>query len=78
MISRFLSQWNQLNFTRLPSRLKYDGAQKIPVAVPEKRRTQPQAQVSITRQAADGIITFAKTWHPNEAILILQEKRRTT
>lgn len=28
----------------------------------------------LKRQAADGIITFAKTWHPNEAILILQGK----
>ena len=28
----------------------------------------------MTRQAADGIITLAKTRHPNEAILILQGK----
>jgi proteasome lid subunit RPN8/RPN11 len=31
-------------------------------------------QVVITRQAADGIITFSKTRHPNEAILVLQGK----
>src|SRR5438067_4307882 len=28
----------------------------------------------MTRQVADGIITYAKTWHPNEGILILQGK----
>ncbi len=33
-----------------------------------------QRRVLLKRQAADGIITFAKTWHPNEAILILQGK----
>lgn len=32
--------------------------------------------MSITRQAADGIITFAKTWHPDEAILVLQGKKK--
>ena len=31
-------------------------------------------QVLMTRQVADGIITYAKTWHPNEGILILQGK----
>ena len=30
--------------------------------------------VVITRQVADSIITWAKTHHPNEAILILQGK----
>ncbi len=33
-----------------------------------------QRRVLLKRQAADGIITFAKTWHPNEAILVLQGK----
>jgi proteasome lid subunit RPN8/RPN11 len=42
----------------------------------KKGAPRPQTQVSITRQAADGIITFAKTWHPNEAILILQGKKK--
>ena len=28
--------------------------------------------VAITRQAADGIITYSRTKHPNEAILVLQ------
>lgn len=31
-----------------------------------------QRKVLIRRQVADGIITWAKTHHPNEAILILQ------
>ncbi len=31
-----------------------------------------QRHLVITRQAADGIITWSKTHHPNEAILILQ------
>jgi proteasome lid subunit RPN8/RPN11 len=31
-------------------------------------------QVIITRQAADGIITYSKTCHPNEGILILRGK----
>ncbi len=32
--------------------------------------------VLLTRQAADGIITFSQTYHPNEAILILQGKKK--
>ena len=31
-------------------------------------------QVLITRQAADGIITYSKTCHPNEGILVLRGK----
>lgn len=47
----------------------------------EKEQAPGQQQknrrkVALTRQAADGIITFAKTWHPNEAILILQGRRK--
>ena len=30
--------------------------------------------VIMTRQVADGIITYAKSWHPQEGILILQGK----
>jgi proteasome lid subunit RPN8/RPN11 len=37
-----------------------------------KKREKVQRHVVITRQAADGIITWSKTHHPNEAILILQ------
>jgi proteasome lid subunit RPN8/RPN11 len=35
-------------------------------------KTGRQKFVVLTRQAADGIITYARTKHPNEAILVLQ------
>jgi proteasome lid subunit RPN8/RPN11 len=35
---------------------------------------QLKKRVIMTRQVADGIITYSKTWHPNEGILILQGK----
>jgi proteasome lid subunit RPN8/RPN11 len=35
-----------------------------------------ERRVVLTRQAADGIITFSKTYHPNEAILILQGRKK--
>jgi proteasome lid subunit RPN8/RPN11 len=41
-----------------------------------KNREKVQRHVVITRQAADGIITWSKTHHPNEAILILQGRNR--
>ena len=43
-----------------------------------KKQDKPKQkrQIVFTRQAADGIITFAKSHHPNEAILILQGKSR--
>ncbi len=37
-----------------------------------KKREKVERHLVITRQAADGIITWSKTHHPNEAILILQ------
>jgi proteasome lid subunit RPN8/RPN11 len=37
-----------------------------------KKNGKVQRQVVITRKAADGIITWSKTHHPNEAILVLQ------
>lgn len=37
-----------------------------------KKRERVQRHLVITRQAADGIITWSKTHHPNEAILILK------
>lgn len=39
-------------------------------------KERPQRTVVLTRQAANGIITFSKTYHPNEAILILQGKKK--
>jgi len=40
-----------------------------------KSRQAPRRRIVITRQAADGIITYSKTHHPNEAILVLQGKK---
>lgn len=37
-------------------------------------KPRTRRSVTIARKAADGIITWAKTHHPNEAILILQGK----
>ena len=39
-----------------------------------KKSERLHRKVVITRQVADSIITWAKTHHPNEAILILQGK----
>lgn len=38
------------------------------------KREKVQRHVIITRQAADGIITWAKTHHPNDALLVLKGK----
>jgi proteasome lid subunit RPN8/RPN11 len=40
-----------------------------------KSGSAPRRRIVITRQAADGIITYSKTHHPNEAILVLQGKK---
>jgi proteasome lid subunit RPN8/RPN11 len=42
----------------------------------EKKATESTRKVIITKQAADGIITYSKTWHPNEGILILKGKSK--
>ena len=39
-----------------------------------KTKPNSQKQIIITRQVADGIITFAKARHPNEMVLVLQGK----
>ena len=33
-------------------------------------------KVTMTKQVADGIITYSQSWHPNEGILILQGKSK--
>lgn len=38
------------------------------------KREATKRHVVMTRQVADGIITYAKSWHPHEGILILQGK----
>src|SRR5690242_2028388 len=40
----------------------------------KKNKTIRNRRVVITRQAADGIINYAKMWHLNEGILILRGK----
>jgi proteasome lid subunit RPN8/RPN11 len=41
-----------------------------------KKKERVQRHVLITRQAADGIITWSKTHHPNDVVLVL--RGRTT
>ena len=45
-----------------------------------KKKTQTRIPVRrmvvLARQAADGVITYAKSCHPNEGILILQGKHK--
>ena len=41
-----------------------------------KKKEKFQRNVILTRQVADGIITYSKTYHPNEGILILQGKSK--
>jgi proteasome lid subunit RPN8/RPN11 len=38
----------------------------------KKKRAKTERRIVLTREAADGIITFARSWHPNEGILILR------
>ncbi|MDP9288448.1 MAG: Mov34/MPN/PAD-1 family protein [Thermoproteota archaeon] len=33
-------------------------------------------KVTMTKQVADGIITYSKSWHPNEGILILKGRSK--
>ena len=40
----------------------------------KEKQVVAKRNVILTRQVADGIITYAKSWHPNEGILILQGK----
>jgi proteasome lid subunit RPN8/RPN11 len=42
----------------------------------KKKEIEWKREVILTRQSADGIITYSKTWHPHEGILILQGKSK--
>lgn len=42
----------------------------------KKKGERPKRRIVIKREAANGIISFSKQWHPNEAILILQGKKK--
>ena len=37
---------------------------------------EERPKILLTKQITDSIITYAKTWHPNEGILILQGKKK--
>ncbi len=41
-----------------------------------KKATAVTRNVIMTKQTADGIITYSKSWHPNEGILILRGKSK--
>lgn len=41
-----------------------------------KKPLKVNRTIVLTREAADGIITFAKSWHPNEGILILRGENK--
>ena len=42
----------------------------------KKNETELNRKVILPKQSADGIITYSKTWHPHEGILILQGKSK--
>jgi len=42
----------------------------------KKKAIELNRMVVLTKQSADGIITYSKTWHPHEGILILQGKSK--
>jgi proteasome lid subunit RPN8/RPN11 len=42
----------------------------------KKQGEEYNRQVILAKQSADGIITYSKTWHPHEGILILQGKSK--
>jgi proteasome lid subunit RPN8/RPN11 len=41
-----------------------------------KKADPATRKVTMTKQVADGIITYSKSWHPNEGILILKGRSK--
>jgi proteasome lid subunit RPN8/RPN11 len=41
----------------------------------KKEEIEVRRRIVLTKQITDSIITYAKSWHPNEGILILQGKK---
>lgn len=41
----------------------------------KKDAVEVKRKIVLTREIVDSIITYAKSWHPNEGILILQGKK---
>lgn len=42
----------------------------------DKKPDTVTRKVTMTKQVADGIITYSKSWHPNEGILILKGRSK--
>jgi proteasome lid subunit RPN8/RPN11 len=41
----------------------------------KKETTEVRRRIVLTKQITNSVITYAKSWHPNEGILILQGKK---
>jgi proteasome lid subunit RPN8/RPN11 len=41
----------------------------------KKEAVEVKRKIVLTKETVDSIITYAKSWHPNEGILILQGKK---
>jgi proteasome lid subunit RPN8/RPN11 len=41
----------------------------------KKETNEVRRMIILTKQITDSVITYAKSWHPNEGILILQGKK---
>ena len=41
----------------------------------KKEAIETRRRIILTKQVTDSVITYAKSWHPNEGILILQGKK---
>ena len=41
----------------------------------KKELSEVKRKIVLTKNITDSIITYAKSWHPNEGILILQGKK---
>jgi proteasome lid subunit RPN8/RPN11 len=41
----------------------------------KKEEIEVRRRIVLTKQITDSVITYAKSWHPNEGILILQGKK---
>jgi proteasome lid subunit RPN8/RPN11 len=62
-------------FKRLLNQNDSKNQGQIP-AKEEKKPPKANRTIVLTRETADGIITFAKSWHPNEGILILKGQHK--
>jgi proteasome lid subunit RPN8/RPN11 len=62
-------------FKRLLNQNDSKNQGQIP-AKEEKKSVKVNRAIFLTRETADGIITFAKSWHPNEGILILRGQHK--